>query len=255
MRIRGRTDNRARFVLGTALSAAGLLGAAWAADARRRGYRTAVLHRSLVDLLLNAMSAGDPVTERHCRRVADLTDALADCYGFRGERRSRLRIAALLHDMGKIEDQFFPILHSCEPLTGEERQKIEEHPREGADILRPLEKVHPGISPIVESHHECWDGAGYPRKLRGEEIPLEARMISAADVFDAMTQPRSYHDPLSIEEVLDKIREAAGSRFDPDVVRRLDHRSVRNRWREIAMQGRLSEQQSRAQSQEAKVSG
>jgi putative nucleotidyltransferase with HDIG domain len=214
---------------------------AWRADARWRRRKAARMHRVLVDLLLNAMSAGDPVTERHSRRVAALTDALATRYRFYGDRHSTLRLAALLHDLGKIDDRFFHILHSCQPLTPEERQEINEHPEESADILEPLESIHPRISRIVKAHHECWDGKGYPQGLAGEEIPLESRIISIADVFDALTQPRSYRDPLGPAEALEKIREGAGSRFDPAVVRSLERPEIWNRWREIAEDGRREE--------------
>jgi putative nucleotidyltransferase with HDIG domain len=200
------------------------------------------MHRALVELLLNAMSAGDAVTERHSRRVAALTDVLAAAYGISGERHSTLRLAALLHDMGKIDDRFFHILHGCAPLSAEERTKINEHPNESADILEPLESIHPGISHIVEAHHECWDGNGYPKKLKGEEIPLEARLISVADVFDALTQPRSYRPPLDVTAAFDEISKGAGTRFDPSVIDRLHQRpDVLASWKEISLEGREDE--------------
>lgn len=224
-------------VLGTALTTASLMGVAWWSDAQRRDRYAARLHRTTVDLLLNALTAGDPVTARHSRRVADLADAAADCYGFSRKEHAALRVAALLHDMGKIDDRFFHILHSCEPLTREQRGEIRQHPHESADILRPLERIHPGITAIVEAHHECWDGQGYPQGLAREEIPLAARIISVADVFDAMTQPRTYHAPLSVEETLAKIRSGIGTRFDPEIVERVHHPAVLRRWRKIAERG------------------
>jgi putative nucleotidyltransferase with HDIG domain len=224
------------WLYGVALAAASALGAAWFTDAQRRR-RSKQLHRTMVDLLLNTLSAGDPVTERHSRRVADLTDALAATYGMGRERRARLRVASLLHDMGKIDDRFFDILHSCHPLSSEERSKIKQHPHESAYILQPMERIHPGITLIVESHHECWDGRGYPRGLRGEQIPLEARVISVADVFDAMSQPRAYKEPSSVEKVLQVIRGGAGERFDPEVVARLERPEVLRHWRRVARAG------------------
>lgn len=215
---------------------------AWRADARWRRRENAKLHRALVELLLNALSAGDPVTERHSRRVADLSDVLFARYGFSKKDHATLRLAALLHDMGKIDDKFFHILHSCQSLSEGDREKIREHPHESADILEPLEEVHPGISRIVEAHHECWDGRGYPQGLEKEEIPLGARIISVADVFDALTQPRAYHEPLSVEEALDEIRSGAGSRFDPSVVDRVEQPAVLEQWAEIARLGRAEEE-------------
>jgi putative nucleotidyltransferase with HDIG domain len=236
--------NNWRTGLAVAFGSAGavsLLGLAWRASLDRERERAHHLHRALVELLLNTLSAGDARTERHSRRVADLTDALAGTFGIAGEQHSTLRVAALFHDLGKIDDRFFDILHSCDPLTPEEREKINEHPNESADILQPLEPVHPGLMEIVEAHHERWDGKGYPLELQGDEIPLEARIISAADVFDAMTQPRAYKDPMSAEQALEEIRKGSGSRFDPRVIEHLQLRPVLERWKEIVEEGRKEE--------------
>lgn len=213
----------------------------WTVDAWRRDRQAHRLHRVLVDLLLNALHSGDPRTERHSRRVADLTDILAHTYGLDERRRARLRIAALLHDLGKIDGEIFKIVQSRRPLSSSERATIEGHPHASADILRPLEKIHPGIGRIVESHHESWDGTGYPRGLRGAEIPLEARIMAAADVFDAMSQQRSYREAQAIDEVLEQLREHAGTKFDPEVVRRVERADVLSRWAEIAEGGHSEE--------------
>lgn len=223
---------------------------AWRIDARVRNRKAAHLHRAMVDLLLNALNAGDAVTERHSRRVADLAGVLFDAYGFGAERHATLRLAALLHDMGKIDDRFFPILHSTAPLSDEQRRSIEQHPHEGADILKPLKDIHPGLIETVEAHHECWDGSGYPRGLKGIEIPLGARIISVADVFDALTQPREYRDPLDVDETLAELRKGAGSRFDPEVIRRVSEPVIWDRWVEIAVEGR-AEEEARAEATES----
>jgi putative nucleotidyltransferase with HDIG domain len=227
----------ARTFLGGALVAAGVVGAAWAGDARRRRQRNRRLHRTLVDLLLNAITSGDAATARHSRRVANLTDALADPVGLGREERATLRVASLLHDMGKIDDRFFDIVHSHGPLSPEQRAEIKEHPHESADILDPLERIHPGITAMVSSHHECWDGSGYPDGLKGEAIPLGARLIAVADVFDALSQPRPYRGPLPADEVRKKIREGSGRQFDPRVVALVDRPGVWAQWTEVARQG------------------
>jgi putative nucleotidyltransferase with HDIG domain len=246
----GFTDDRSgtgsRPLLLAAAGAAVLAGTAWTLASRRQQQKAARLHRILVELLLNALSSGDPVTARHSRRVANLADVLAAAIRMSREEHATLRVAALLHDMGKIEDELFPLVHSASPLSREERDRISHHPCESANILQPLEPFHHGLTRIVSSHHECWNGEGYPSHLRGEQIPLAARIISVADVFDAMTQPRSYHEPRPIHAVLDEIRQAGGERFDPAVVALLDDPAIRERWVEIAETGRREEEREQA---------
>lgn len=220
-----------------------LTSIAWGLDARRRGKRAALVHRTMVELLLNTLCAGDPTTARHSRRVADLTDVLGRTYRLKRQARAKLRVAALLHDMGKLDDHLFPLIHSRHRLNDGERSRMEAHTNQSADILQPLESIHPGISLIAESHHERWDGRGYPQGLTGPYIPLESRIISVADVFDAMTQPRAYHEPLEPEEVRKLLREDAGTKFDPEVVARLARPEIWNRWLEIASRGRREEEQ------------
>lgn len=228
--------------LGAALVAAGLVGAAWTLDALARNRRAARIHRAAVELLLNALKADDAVTSRHSRRVANLAEALAAPLGLGRRERSTLRVAALLHDMGKIDDRFFHIVHSREPLSDTQRAEIEHHPHESAHILEPLEVIHPGLMGIVASHHECWNGGGYPKGLAGEAIPLGARIIALADVFDAVTQPRSYHGPQEAASAFEELERGAGTRFDPALVRLLlESPGVRGRWTAVAEQGHVEE--------------
>jgi HD-GYP domain-containing protein (c-di-GMP phosphodiesterase class II) len=232
------TRGHAFTLAGAALAAAATVGAAWALDAMRRENATRRLHRQVVDLLLNALTADDPVTARHSRRVADLSFALGEASGrLSDDGMSTLRVAALLHDMGKIDDRFFVIVHSRKPLSEEQRAEIKHHPHQSARILEPLEELHPGIMKIVSSHHECWDGTGYPRGIAGEEIPLAARIIALADVFDAMTQPRSYKDAMPVEEALEKLDEGCGRQFDPHLVDLVETDRVLDRWIQIAHEG------------------
>jgi putative nucleotidyltransferase with HDIG domain len=215
------------------MASAGLVGIGWMLDVARRRRETGRLHRGMVDSLLNALYAGDPVTARHSRRVADLSYALAEAVGMRGHALHTLRVAALLHDMGKIDDRFFHIVHSRTPLTPEQRAEIKNHPHESAHILTPLETEHPGITEIVSTHHECWDGSGYPHGLHDLDIPLEARIIAVADAFDAMTQPRKYRDAMPFEKALQALREGSGTQFDPTLVDLAEVDPVRSVWEEV----------------------
>jgi putative nucleotidyltransferase with HDIG domain len=229
-----RSDEGARWRLaGVAAASAGLVGMAWMVDMARRRREASRLHRGMVDLLLNALYAGDPVTARHSRRVADLSYALAQAVGMRGHELHTLRVAALLHDMGKIDDRFFHIVHSRTPLTKEQRAEIKNHPHESAHILTPLETDHPGIKKIVSTHHECWDGSGYPHGLHDLDIPLEARIIAVADAFDAMTQPRKYREAKPVNEALQALREGSGSQFDPALVDLAESEPVRQVWEQV----------------------
>jgi putative nucleotidyltransferase with HDIG domain len=235
------TLNRDAPPRGRALSRGALAAGTWRWSARRRAARDTALHRVLVELLLNTLSAGDASTERHSRRVADLADALHATYDPTPAARTTLRLGALLHDMGKIDDRFFAIVHGRERLTTAQRAEMTGHPAESARILEPLEPFHPGLLDIVRSHHERWDGNGYPHGLTGPAIPLAARVVSAADVFDAITQPRGYKPGRPFEEGLEGIRRESGALFDPDVATRVRRPEVVARWRDIFERGRVDE--------------
>ncbi|HET7460434.1 MAG TPA: HD domain-containing phosphohydrolase [Longimicrobium sp.] len=235
---KNRTETHRASLAAVALASAGLVGTAWLLDALRRDREMRLVHRRLVDLLLNVLTADDPATARHSRRVADLSFALAQACGRLSRREmATLRMGALLHDMGKIDDRFFTIVHSRKRLNPEQRAEIKHHPDQSAAILRPLEELHPGIMRIVSSHHECWDGSGYPCGLAGEDIPLAARVITLADVFDAMTQPRTYKEPMPLEEAVEKLDEGSGRQFDPHLVELIENGGVLQRWTEIARRG------------------
>ena len=233
------SHSRAPF-LGPAL-AVGITGAAWRWSVRRRARRDTALHRVLIDVLMNALSAGDAGTERHSRRVAALADALHTTYEPERAAHATLRLASLLHDMGKIDDRFFAIVHCRERLTSAQRSDMTAHPCESARILEPLEPFHPGIMTIVRSHHERWDGEGYPNRLAGTNIPLASRVITAADVFDAITQLREYKAGREFEEGIDELRRGSGSIFDPEVVERVQRPEILTRWRAIYEAGRIEE--------------
>jgi putative nucleotidyltransferase with HDIG domain len=235
--LRTSSPFRNPWAIGIPVACFGAAGLGWWIGRASVAEEAGQLHRALVDLLLNALSADDPDTEEHSRRVADLVDVLVERLPCDRAERATLRLAALLHDMGKIDDQFFDIVHSRDPLSDAQRQTIKSHPHESAHILEPLEQLHPGITRIVCSHHECWNGSGYPNGLKEDEIPFGARLIAVADVFDALTQWRSYREPAPVEEAFRAIREGAGSKFDPAVATLAEDPEVQARWREIVARG------------------
>jgi putative two-component system response regulator len=164
----------------------------------------------------HAMDLRDRETEGHSRRVADLTMKLAKEFGMSDSELMHLRRGSLLHDMGKlgIPDS---ILHKPSGLTEEEWTIMRRHPQIAYDMLHSVEYLHPALD-IPYCHHEKWDGSGYPRGLKGEEIPLAARIFAVVDVWDALTSDRPYRAAWTKEQALAHIREQSGRHFDPQVV-------------------------------------
>jgi diguanylate cyclase (GGDEF)-like protein len=171
---------------------------------------------STVEALANALEANDEYTSSHTRWITDMALRVGEAMGFEAAELKRLELSALFHDIGKIGIPT-SILLKAGPLSPEERTIIEMHPELGERILEPIERLAE-VRTIVRSCHERWDGAGYPDKKGGEEIPLEARIILVCDAFHAMTTDRPYRKRLSGEEACRRLREGAGTQFDPDVV-------------------------------------
>lgn len=163
-----------------------------------------------------ALELRDKETEGHSERVTDLTVRLAQALGIHGDALVNIRRGALLHDIGKMGTPD-AILHKNGSLDEEERRVIEKHPQHAYDMLKPIEYLHPALE-IPYCHHEKWDGSGYPRKLKGEEIPIAARIFSIADVFDALTNDRPYRKALPVPEAVNYLKEQSGIHFDPYVV-------------------------------------
>ncbi len=169
--------------------------------------------------LVAALDARDSETAGHSERVADLTMAIATEMGISPDTDDWRYMAwgSLLHDVGKIAIPDH-ILRKPGPLTSEEWDAMRTHPHSGYEILRSVDFLIPA-SDIVLAHHERYDGAGYPRGLAGEQIPLGARIFMIADSFDAMTSDRSYRSAMPAEEALAEILRHSGSQFDPAAVR------------------------------------
>lgn len=163
-----------------------------------------------------ALELRDMETEGHSRRVTEMTQRLARAMGMSEEELAHVRRGALLHDIGKmgIPDS---ILLKPGRLTDEEREVMERHPVYAYKMLAPIDFLRPVLD-IPYCHHEKWDGSGYPRGLKGERIPLAARIFAVVDVHDALRSDRPYRDAWTEEEVIKYIREQAGQHFDPQVV-------------------------------------
>jgi len=175
------------------------------------------LAAALLETLLNAIDANDAQTGAHVRRVAQYSLILADAADLGEHEQRSIERVALFHDIGKIHEALFDIVHEEHGLSEEERRAIATHPQRGADVLAPLSSFYPELGEGVLSHHERWDGTGYPRGLRGTEIPLPARIVAIADTFDAITHARRYRAGTNARRGAEVIERERGRQFDPDL--------------------------------------
>ncbi|MBM3787930.1 MAG: HD-GYP domain-containing protein, partial [Acidobacteria bacterium] len=188
--------------------------AARAVSRSRDELEQAYIH--FMEAMAEALDARDAYTAGHSRRVSDYSVAIAQALALPADQVERLRIGAMLHDIGKIgiPDS---VLLKHDRLTAEEFAVIREHPVIGRRILERIGRFQPFLA-AVELHHENHDGTGYPHRLRGEEIPLEARIVHVADAYDAMTSNRPYRERMPEEKVRRILTECAGTQFDPHIV-------------------------------------
>lgn len=177
--------------------------------------RLRVSYRSLTDVLVRALEARGGETGA-LSRLTTAAAALAEKFDLSPTQREALELGTLLHDIGETRTPE-AILQKRGPLTAKERQMIEQHPGAGVDILEAVPLLTPALD-VVGGHHERYDGRGYPQGLRGEEIPLTARIFSVVDALDAMTHDRPYRSGRSVAEATEEIRREAGKQFDPRVV-------------------------------------
>jgi len=173
-------------------------------------------YETTIESWARTLNLRDEETQEHTRRVVDLAVNLARRMDFSDDEIIALRRGAYLHDIGKIA---IPdsILHKPEPLTEEEWNQMRQHPKIAYDLLEPISFLNESLA-VPFSHHEKWDGSGYPLGLRGEEIPKAARLFSVVDVWDALTSDRPYRKTWTEAEALDYIEKHAGTQFDPQVV-------------------------------------
>ncbi len=176
------------------------------------------LAAATLEVLLNAIDANDEVTGQHVRRTAAYALCLAEAIGLAEVERRKVERVALFHDIGKIHAALFDIVHDESRLSDSERTLIATHAERGAEVLAPLAAFYPELPEGVLAHHERWDGKGYPRGLKGDAIPLYARIVTIADTFDAITHSRRYHAAEGAERGAAVIAEGRGTQFDPQLV-------------------------------------
>ncbi len=191
---------------------------------KRHAEELAGLHLRTIEALALAIDAKDQTTHDHLRRVRVYAEEIGKDLGLDGLELEALRAAALLHDIGKLAVPEH-ILNKPGRLTPEEFEKIKIHPTVGAEILEQVKFPYP-VAPIVRSHHEKWDGSGYPDGLTGEAIPIGARILTAVDVLDALASDRQYRRALPLRDALTVVVREAGKSFDPQVVQVLERRFI-----------------------------
>lgn len=184
---------------------------------RRKFYSSASKHSHVIDAIMNALFEKSEREQQHSLRVSHISASIAAAMALDESTIAKVKIAGSLHDIGKIGiDE--SILNKAGRLNEQEMSVMKQHPLRSARILASIDE-YLDIVPIVKSHHERMDGLGYPAGLDGNQIPLEARIISVADAFDAMTICRPYRDPISKATAAEELLRCAGSQFDPQVVR------------------------------------
>ena len=178
-------------------------------------------NEDLLTALVKAIETRDPYTSGHSQRVSLLAGQIAETMGLKRIVVERIKMAALLHDIGKIEAVYTDILRKPDSLTPEERSVIESHVIKGEQLLRDLASVPADVVKAVRHHHEREDGAGYPDKLKGPDIPLGAKIIVICDSVDAMLSDRPYRKALPISVVYEQLEQHAGTQFDASIVETL----------------------------------
>lgn len=176
------------------------------------------VNRDLLELMVKAIEARDPYTSGHSQRVSELAEALARQLGLGTKQVEQVRTAALLHDVGKIHEEYAPLLRKEGKLDPTEKALMQTHSMRSAELVGTISAFRGSITDAVRHHHENFDGTGYPTGLAGKAIPVGARIIMIADTVDAMTTDRPYRKALNFERVTQELVRFAGRQFDPDLV-------------------------------------
>ena len=175
-------------------------------------------NRDLLELMVKAIEARDPYTSGHSQRVARIAGALAREVGLGFREVEKITTAALLHDVGKIYEEFAPLLRKQGRLTDGEKSVMESHPARSAELVSTISGLRGYVERCVRHHHENYDGSGYPGGLAGDGIPLGSRIVMIADTTDAMTTDRPYRRALTYDSVVAELEKHAGTQFDPALV-------------------------------------
>jgi diguanylate cyclase (GGDEF)-like protein/putative nucleotidyltransferase with HDIG domain len=191
---------------------------------KRHVEQIASLNMRTIEALALAIEAKDHTTHTHLQRVRTYAVEIAKELGLSSDETEALRAAALLHDIGKLAVPEH-IISKPGRLTPEEFEKMKVHPLVGAEILDRVAFPYP-VAPIVRSHHERWDGSGYPVGLSGEEIPIGARILAVVDCLDALASDRQYRPAMPLDRAMERVKERAGTWFDPRIVEVLERRYV-----------------------------
>ena len=173
---------------------------------------------NLLKALVKAIDVRDPYTSGHSQRVSMLSRRIAEALGLSATQAKNVETAALLHDIGKIDELYLEILQKQGPLNVLERRVIQSHVTTGVELLESLSSYPEAVLGAVRHHHERVDGGGYPHGLVGSEIPIGARIIKVADAIDAMLSDRPYRKALPVPVVREELLEFCGTQFDPGVV-------------------------------------
>jgi len=197
----------------------------------RQLYKTNIslqrINEELLQLMVATVDAQDPYTSGHSVRVSEYSRFIARVAGLSGSEVNRVVQAALLHDVGKIHSEFTPLLRKPGRLTTGEFEIMKTHSKKSADLVERVTHFA-DLVPIVLSHHEAWDGSGYPDGKTATEIPIGARIIALADTIDAMSTSRPYRSSVPTRAVMQEIAEKMGTQFDPEICR-----CVLVRWEEM----------------------
>jgi putative nucleotidyltransferase with HDIG domain len=176
------------------------------------------VNKELLELMVKAIEARDPYTSGHSLRVCEYARSIARDLGLSAKQLDHIESAALLHDVGKIYEEFAPLLRKEGKLTPDERMLMQRHPARSAELAATIAEFRGPVELAIRHHHENYDGTGYPDGVAGDMIPLAARIIMIADTLDAMTTDRPYRKALTFERTMEELRKFAGKQFDPKLV-------------------------------------